>query len=273
MEFKVHLPQDSNLTWEISQFGGGFHASCMNEERQMPGSGFSLVRETAKKKALAELNERLLVMQLHRTSQKEDWGLDFDDSCSGFAVGYNKTKTELRALAEGLERWTLSHWIDQGFEMAEISIEPSNQLRKDVSTYFETISTYLKTVNVLMGNQLLRFNIAVILGWAESGVFAGYGTKLNRDEAIDHAHIEALRNLLIYRNQRQRDDFPYNRIWFFAQNATFARLELSRVRSKSWPIPILALLKTEYVNDLWLSRAIFEGWTPWQMGSENRFLY
>ncbi len=270
---RTFSPEDGSLSWEISYISNYFHATCYSREMAVAGSGFAQFRETAKKKAHAELNERLLVRQLLNSTQFKEWGLDFDNSCSGFAVGYFESKSQLRAMAEGIERWTLSRWIDNHYSLPEISITNFSPASVAIQSFFERTSAYLKIVPFQLGNQLLVMNVAVVLGWKDGGVFAGYGSKLSANEAIDHAHIEALRNLVIFRNQPERDVFPYNRIKFFAKNASSAAAVIMQTSEGKWPIPRLHLLKSEKFENLWLSRAIFEDWTPWQFGSKERFLY
>lgn len=271
---KTFAADADDLGWEISEIAGSFHVSCFHPETALTGSGFSLEKETAKKKALSELNERYLVSQLKTNpSQKEIWGLNLDDSCSGFAVGYSQTKAVVRAVCEASERWALSQWIDNHFALELFTDSISTPVAKTIQRNFIDCTTYRRKVSVLIDGKILEVNIAVVLGWTSSGVFAGYGSKLSADEALEHAFVEVMRNFVIHKNQPARESFPYNRIHYFAENRKAALGSIEGRQHHAWPIPSFKMIKAESFGDLWLARAIFEGWRPWQEGSISRFLY
>lgn len=274
MIIKVYAPNSPRLQWEVSSLAGHFHVSCFDPDTELVGSGFSLILETAKKKAFAELNERSLASQLSNDREaRVAWFLDQDSSGSGFAVGYTESKSILRAILEATERWALSQWIDVGLEMETVFNTQSSPVSREVSGFFKSSSVYKIETPVLVSERLTVVQTAVVLGWTERGVFAGYGTKLNLQEAIDHAYIEALRNFLIFSNQNKRSSFPFNRIWFFAEHKEIAEEIVKTRRRDKWPVPSLQFLRSGQFGDLWLARAIFHGWEPWQFGSEKRFLY
>ncbi|NJM09453.1 MAG: YcaO-like family protein [Bdellovibrionaceae bacterium] len=262
-----------DLLWEISELAGHYHVTCLHAGLGLAGSGFALLKETAKKKAFAELNERFIVDQLNSSDAKSEWVLNFDESCSGFAVGYTKSKAVLRAVCEGSERWALSKWVDEHFALEEVSFVTTSPVAAAIRHFFTGFSVYKNEVPVMLDNNVLKVQIAVALGWSDKGVFAGYGSKLNLEDAMDHAFVEALRNFLIYRNQRERSSFPYNRIKFFAENKDVALEVLCKSKRAMSQLPVLKLLKAEQFGDLWIARAVFDGWTPWQRESISRFLY
>lgn len=266
-------PGDPRLRWEFSELAGHTHASCYTDTG-FGGSGFSLKREAAQRKAFAELNERYIVYQLVRHEKwKKDWKLDFDSSCSGFSVGFSKDKTLLRSLLEGCERWALSQWADKGFILEPIKA-PHSEVLEQMGQFFSESTLFKIEVPLLFGENLIKAQVAVFLGWTENGVYAGYGTKLSLRDAIEHSSIEALRNYLIHKNQQTRSHFPYNRIHYFANSRKVAEEVVASIqRSDSWPTPQLSFVKIESFNDLWIARSIFRDWRPWQDGSVSRFLY
>ncbi|MBX2989263.1 MAG: YcaO-like family protein [Bdellovibrionaceae bacterium] len=266
--------KSESLFWEMSEVSGYWHVNCIDKKFDVGGSGFSVLKETAKKKSFSELNERFLVTQIKSIDcKKKEWGLHFDNSCSGFAVGYSKSKTILRAILEGCERWTLSQWIDYKISLRELKIKLDSPMHQELTKFFSGYSIFFKTIPIYFAERILKAQVVVFLGWTEKGVFAGYGTKLIFEEALDHALVEAVRNFLIYENQQGNDQFPYDRIRFFAENKPAAKAAIHEHNRQHWKMPALNLLKIDRFDDLWIARAIFDGWEPWQKGSVSRFLY
>jgi hypothetical protein len=262
------------LKWEFSEIAEHFHVSCVDLQKMERGSGFHADRSVAKKKAFVEMNERSLVQQLvFDDKMQSEWGLDLDGSCSGFAAGYDREKTLLRSMFESVERWTLSRWIDDGFAINEVKENLGSPVRNEIQNFFDSHSLYLRKVPLIFQDHAIIVNLAVFLGWTKSGVFAGYGTKLDYNEAVDHAHVEAYRNFVIYKNQPEKTGFPYNRIRYFANNKGAALKVIKNATQSEWTSPKLKFLKIEQFENIWLSRAMMDGWIPWQKGSETRFLY
>lgn len=274
MVIDILQPDSKNLFWEISNIGGHFHVSCVDKRLMKRGSGFHSDRAVAKKKAFVELNERYLVSQLAQDPEVRPlWALDADSSASGFAAGYDRQRTLLRALLEATERWTLSKWVDDHFAIPEVADHRPTAAQREIHSFFASASLFHINLPLLVQAELVNAHVAVFLGWTGSGVFAGYGTNLSKDEAIDHAHIEAYRNFVIFKNQPARKEFPYNRITYFANNKFEAQKIIETAECKAWSAPAIRFLKAEQFGEIWLARAIMDGWRPWQLGSETRFLY
>jgi hypothetical protein len=272
-EIKTFRADSTAFMWEISELSNGHHVTCYDPDQRLGGSGFSSQRDEAKKIAFAELNERYLVRQLNADKiQRQVWDLIFDESGSGFATGFSEQKAILRAVCEAAERWALSKWIDDRLALTPVGKSPA-RLAQDAAKYFDECSVLKVEVPVLIQDQLIKIQVAVVLGWTKEGVFAGYGARMSLNEAIDHAYIEAVRNFVIAQNQATMTSFPFDRIHFFAKNRKSAEETLAVSRSDSWPLPVLRFLKTELFGEIWLARAVFDGWTPWQRGEIARFLY
>lgn len=275
---QLHLTSDL-LRWEISNIDPFIHASCYHTEMPFVGSGFGETLELAKKKAFSELNERYIVCQLNNNYIENDpWGLKFDGSCSGFALGYSREKTILRSICEAIERWTLSKWIDEGLNLNQTEdLKKLDLYQNAIAKHFSHCTSYFKVIPVNLHDKIIQVYVTVVLAWTKQGVFAGYGSKLNLYDSLNHAAIEALRNFLIDKNQQKRDFFPYNRITFFANNRELAESIINTNTTKSetskWPFPTLKVCHTEQFHDFWVTRTIFNDWQPWQLGTEKRFLY
>lgn len=268
MVLETLVPESKDLFWEISEVAKHYHVSCVERSRDVRGGGFHFDRTEAKKRAFVELNERHLVKQIV-AGQVPGWGVDFDWSGSGFAAGYDERSTKRRALLEAVERWALARWIDQRCEIPRAPKVPSS----DLNAFYLDHSLYLLTIPLLVEREILNVHVAVFLGWSERGVFAGYGTKSTASEAVEHAQVEAYRNFVIDKNQPPRDYFPYDRIRYFAENKEVAIAALDGMKKDAWRPPALKIWKVERIGDIYLARAIMDGWKPWQLGSVSRFLY
>lgn len=275
MQIKTFLPTAADLNWEISQIANHFHVTCVDPSGLHRGSGFHLNRAIAKKIAFIELNERYMVDQIYSNSTlKREWMLDYDGSCSGFAAGYDRNRTWTRSFLESVERWALTKWADENYAIPQINVENSDFLNVEIRRFFQCNSSYVLNLPLLYNNnRILSISVAVFLGWTSEGVFAGYGTKENTADAISHAQIEAYRNFVIHKNQPARDEFPYNRISYFATNRSVAEKAILKKKEKVWPSPKIKLSKHERIENLWLARTILSDWEPWQSGQIERFLY
>ncbi len=273
-------PTATSLQWEISTVANRYHVNCLDKKSGLRGSGYAQSIATAKKKAFVELNERGFYSQIRTDEAKRKaWGLDFDDSCSGFAAGYSQANVIRRALHEASERWALSKWMDGGMALPHADDTLLSEASKKIAAHFSSYSLYRQAVMFSLNGYPVVSQIAVALAWTSEGVFAGYGAKPNFSDAVDHAFVESMRNHLIHKNQIRRSSFPYNRIHFFAMNrhvgerAIQTQSHTPRQTQTNWPTPTLKVLKVERFGEIWLARAIFDGWTPWQLGPIERFLY
>ncbi len=268
-----HLESD-DLVWEIADLAGGYHVNCVDSKSEATGSGFDFSKEMAKQKAFCELNERSLYFQLlQQDDLKATWGFDVDSSVSGFAAGLTAEKTAFRSLCEGLERWTLSHWIDNGFALRKIPAPEDRPVVRHTQESFERVDFQTTEVPLVIDQKIMKIHVSVALAWKGGGVFVGYGTKSSQDESLEHACVESLRNWLIFKNQKKRSRFPYNRIEYFAHHAEAAVAAIGGKREVAWPVPTIRLFRNEKFGDICLARTIFEGWIPWQNGPVERFLY
>lgn len=268
------ISPDRGLKWEVSPIGKYYHhVNCYDGKTGLSGSGFAASQNVAKEIALAELNERSVVCFLSNSNQQADWRLDFDASCSGFAVGWTHQQSLKHAICEATERWALANWIDRSLCIEDYFPGEDFLSILGISSTFEAVSHWKKEVAVPVNDQILNISIVVTVGWTKNGAFAGYGAKTDSRNAIVHSVIEALRNFSIYSNQGPSGHFPYNRIAYFANSKSEALEIVGNRRESLWPMPVLSFLRTDNIKGLWITRAIFDGWEPWQKGPINRFLY
>lgn len=262
------------LKWDYSKIAETyFHANCSHKE--ISGSGFANNLCLAKKIAFSEFCERSFVLNLLNSKMQDDpWDIKFDSSASGFAVGYNLKNTVKRSLCEAVERWVLSKWVDEKFE---IKILNSDSLTKKLQIfskeYYLKYDLYHREQMLYLNNEVLKIHVVVFLGWQKSGVFVGYGSKFTLQDSINHAFIESLRNYTIFKNQIKRDYFPYDRIHFFGENPQVASDFLNLEKTQKWPNPNLKCIHHQKFDNMYISRTIFEGLKPWQLGKQDRFLY
>lgn len=180
MKIQTISPKSEDIYWELSEIGNLCHASCTHNGYKISGSGLGYKYEIAKKIAFSELNERHLVLQLQKlNSEVNKWGLNIDNSCSGFAIGYSRESTVLRSALEGVERWALSQWVDEGYCLQKID-DPeftTADFKSVVNSCFNSISIYHAVIPLFLFNKVLNINVCSLLCWTEFGVFVGYGSK------------------------------------------------------------------------------------------------
>ncbi len=98
------MESKSDLFWHVSvvnQFG----ITC---------GGLSNLREHAIRIGISEYIERFEFSRLLNTSISSQFLLDKFPSTCGFAAGFNSLKTKKRSIAEAVERWCWSKWVDEG---------------------------------------------------------------------------------------------------------------------------------------------------------------
>lgn len=270
------LTKISGLNWELSEQEPYYHVNC-HIPNLSAGSGFAQDVHLAKAKAFSEMVERYMVSELASDPKAaHSWRLDFDPSCSGFAVGFNKDRTLWRSICEATERFVVSKWIDEDLPLSRLRTTPHQHIALGFKpTGIEEWYGFYVELPVQLGDRVVILNSAVMSATTKRGIFCGYATRLDLDEAIEHAIVEAMRNLSIFRNQAARDFFPFDRIWYFGENKEFGLrkiLKNSTFEKSRWPTPLIKFSRADRFEDIWLARTIFDGWTPWQLGPIDRFI-
>lgn len=258
----------------------GWHVVLFDKEMNALGGGFSSDKTTARRIAIAEMAERKLFRQLLNSDDANRFRLGSHPCTCGFAAGFEKEKTRLRALAEAVERWAWSKWIDEGFKINEISIDTgkltkNGQLIIENFDHVKFFSLKIDTSSIINFVPFVELNI--ILGFKDGGVFPGSRVISFSEEKWEHGIVEAWRHLEIFRKYRGSISipFPYGRIFYFGKNSNEALKQIESAQKLIWPKPkelILQEMQTG-VTDLYFWRALMEDYLSWHEGNEKRFVY
>lgn len=280
----LNLIKSNNLSIQESKVLPGeiepyWHSSILDSTGFPVGGGYSKDRMTARKIALAEYVERTTVKK-YQDEVGTDWGFEFINSACGFAVGFDEAKTKYRSLKEGIERWVMSLWIDEGYQIDEVNFAEIKHKLSPASIYFlnnfDDIKFYYKKINVFIGGHLLEISVAQTMGLKDKGIYPGSSTQYSNGCVWEHALLESFRHLRgTQNNPLDLTMFPDNKVYYFSTHADVALKQISAATKKSWPNPKVKFHKTKKIDELdaYLSRTIIDGWRCWSEGEIERFLY
>lgn len=256
-----------------------WHATVLTNDEFAISGGFHADRIQARKIALVEYFERKMVRELAKDPNDHgEWGFDLIPTACGFAAGFNKRNTVYRALAEAAERWVMSKWIDEGFfieEVAEDAIE-FDKVSCFLKAPFREVRYFKKNIRIFFQGEIVEINVAQTMGITETGIFPGSSAQINNNCIWQHALLESFRHFQgVQNNTSGLDQFPHNKVRFFAENKELALAQIEKANKKEWPNPQITLerVKSFYNEEVFLARIIFDGWRSWHEGSIERFLY
>lgn len=252
---------------------GFWQVTALEKNGEPLGSGFAKNLSAARKIAVAEFIERQFVLDLRNSSEAEKWRLDHHPTACGFAVGFDPLNTQIRSIAEALERWALSKWMDDGCYLEKERREVCSHEGVKVLGEFDDCFVFKKEFFVNIGKICTSFHLCVLAATRGNGSFMGSAVRTNFSDALTHSLMEAYRHYIISKQDRNFNIFPYNRILYFARNIGVAMGKIHSKKNNEWPHPILDFQRS-YRNELFcVSRTIFKDWMPWERGPIDRMLY
>lgn len=263
------------------QIGENFwHTTFLSEGVPLCG-GYGKSKNYSRSVAAAEYLERTKYIELSNSTSdiKKKWGLDLIPTGCGFAAGFNQRNTIIRSLAEGLERWVISKWVDEECYLEE---KDSNNLSKTFAkpsrwymSQFDFVRFFYKEVVIQISKDFFKFKIAVVLCFKGDGVFMGSSADLEGKNIWLHALVESFRHLRIVKAENPRNVFPYNRIFYFSKNAEVIKKQVNKCIKQQWSDPKIILNHIEFFESegYYLARSIFSNWRSWNLGGNERFLY
>lgn len=270
------FPNFSHLEESVLGAGGSesyWQVTALNKDGNSVGSGFSKDLNNARKIAIAEYIERNFVLDLKKSSQKNEWELEaFPTSC-GFAAGFDLVNTKIRSVGEAIERWALSQWIDKGCYLEKDHLGIWSDESSRLLNSFDSIDIFKKDFLYVLDNKILPYQLCMVVAFKDKGAFVGSGVRFDYKEAKAHALLEAHRHLLISKQDRNFSIFPYNRIMYFANNKAIAANLIKTKRTKPWPKPVVKFQRSFQSELFCITRTIFEDWVPWECGAIDRMLY
>lgn len=267
IEESALFPDESDSYWQ---------STIINEENFPVSAGFHCDKLYARKVALAELIERQSASAVYLESP-EKWGFETISTLCGFAAGFDEYNTRLRSLKEGLERWVMSLWIDDGYYIEEVG-QPEDLPKSCLFLIepFDEVLFYFRKVTVLLDNKLIEVPVAQTFGLKGKGIYPGSSTQDTGNGIFEHALVESYRHYMGVKNNPKRGDiFPDNKVYYFSENKDVALRQMRSATNKAWPTPKIKLHKAIalYEGRAFLARTIIDGWTSWEKGPLERFLY
>lgn len=256
-----------------------WHSTILDRDTFPVAGGFASDRMQARKIAIAEFLERKTFREISQSDdEKKKWGLDLIPTACGFAAGFDRTNTILRALFEACERWVMSKWIDDGFYIEEI---PSDKINLDpVSQFFAKkfieVKFYKKKINVFFHGKIIEVEVAQTMGFTKEGIFPGSSAQVNDGSIWQHSLLESYRHLLAIQNNTVGfDKFPGDKALFFSKNKDIAISQIKNANQEKWPIPevIFERIESKHHEQCYVGRVILKGWRSWHEGPLERFLY
>lgn len=251
----------------------GWEATLYDQEQKAMASGTASELETAKRITIAEYLERQFFYQMCQDELIcRDFLLTEYPSTCGFAAGFDDEKTKMRSLAEALERWAWSMWIDHRCYISpKIKDIQMTELAEELHSRFDEVLFFKTQFSVFN----LKFDFGVSLAIKNKAVFAGSRTGFAGEDLWEHSLIEAHRNYCNFIYGHQNNNIICKRITYFANHPEEALKAIPQENSKKFPDPELLLFKEFETNlpGLFLYRGIIKNTIPWTQGPVNRFVY
>ncbi len=274
------------LAQKDQSFQVGWNAIAYFKSNFAISGGTHKTKEVAIRIAIAELLERAYFKKIINDKDlASEFMFDRFPTTCGMACGFENDKTKLRAVAEGLERWVWSKWIDEGYLMDSMPFNELNltPLSKELLARFEEGGQFYQKKFMFLNQE---FYFSVFLGVTENGIFAGSRVALKEDELWEHALIEAYRNYsnyLISANEQPnvslsseiQKSIVAQRVFYFGSNKNEAIKQIKNATKKDWPIPQLDFIKEFNTGQegVFIWRCILQDWMGWHLGDEKRFVY
>jgi hypothetical protein len=280
IEFIPEIASSEESPIEFDKVIIGWHVVLFDQNKNALGGGFHKQKDVARRIAIAEVCERKLFRQLKESPVKLIFDLNNHPSTCGFAAGFESDKTRYRAIAEAIERWTWSKWIDEQYYINKATIDFSelSEVSKFFYKMFDSVIFFEKTISTnAIPNFTENIKIGIVLGFKNGGVFPGSRAAISTDEIWDHAFIEAWRHSEIFIKYKGSLSipFPYGRIFHFGNNGNEAIEQIQKANKLDWPNPQQSLILDYHtgVDGLFLWRSIMKDFMPWSSGNEKRFVY
>ncbi|MBC7458515.1 MAG: hypothetical protein H7235_09565 [Bdellovibrionaceae bacterium] len=271
--------QEYNLLAESGE--NYWHSNFLDKNGFSVASGFGDSINVSRKIAFSEFLERSKFNEIKLGSDelRQKWGFSINSMGCGFAAGFDLKNTVNRSLSEGVERWVMSKWIDEGLHIEQLNSKCVFESLDDVSKWFcrqfDTVLFFEKTIVVEFFNVFHKIKVGFSMGLKAGGIYPGSSAQVTGGSVWQHALLESYRHLLVVKNSVVASSYPENRIRFFSKNAAVALAKLDSAKNKKWPDSEILFHECEAFqgNSYFVARTILKGWSPWNLGPVERFLY
>ena len=268
---EIKLPSEAMDIWQ---------STVIKKNGVAIGSGTSTNKNTARRIAIAETLERKYVKELINNSSKDQFLLNEYPTTCGFAFGFEQNPTKGRAIAEAVERWVWSKWINEKYKIE--THHPTKDELGAMGGYFhktfDSITFFNRQLNLKVNGGIVKLQIGISIGEKDQGVFPGSRVTTINENVWEHALLESWRHFHIFQktDRKQLDsNFAFRRVVYFGENKKEAYAQIKRANRNDWPEPELRLLKQYDCsnNRLILYRALCKDFEGWHNGGDNIFIY
>lgn len=275
-EYIQHVVRGETQFIGESEYPIGWQTVLYSQENYALGGGLSSSLETSKRIAVAEVCERKAFIEISTSKHCKDFLIDSHPTSCGFAAGFEKEKVKIRSLAEAVERWAWSKWIDDGYYLKRTSLPKLSKISQELIKNFSEVMFFQKEITIEIDNEKkYNFNINIFLGFKEDGIFPGSRVTLVGDCGFEHAIVEAFRHLMIFKSDQNNLDIVYERIKYFGKNKQVALNQINKAIKFEWP-KFEILMQKQYesnVKNLYVYRTLPKNYIPWNDGPRERFVY
>lgn len=278
-ELNAFLPDIKEVQESPFIIGGkelAFQSSVILNTGYCIGSGFSENARISRSIALSEAIERKAFFNIYKSDLKSDYLADVFPTTCGFAVGNDLQSAQNRAVAEAVERWLRSKWIDEKYYLYEVNILPSelNILEKYFTNFFEKVRVFIHTCEINVNGIVEVVNSVITVGLSAEGAFVGSKSVLNEKAPLLSALVESWRHLRLSTSSTQKDT-EIKIIKYFARNKEAALTQISNANKNGLKNPELRLLKKVDIpiEGIYCFRALCHDFKGWHGDEIHRFVY
>ena len=175
---------------------------------------------------------------------------------------------------EMTETMPVKYYIEElSSELLEKNLDPISQF---FIGHFDKVLYFKKEIPVQIDEKWISLEIGQTMGLKDGGIFPGSSAQKTGGNLWQHSLLESFRHLLAVKNNPDRGDvFPDNKVHYFAKNAKAALDQIYQLKQKQWPLSQIKFHHCEHIEDgdYFIARTIVDGWTTWNRGPIDRFLY
>lgn len=281
-EYVSLVPTFAGLEVSPIRLSGGdalsFQTSVVDFQGRSLGTGLGKVKEFSILKALNESVERNIFSNVRQCQfRSAEFLIDEHPSSCGFAVAQKKNFARDIAVAEAVERWVRSKWIDENYfiEESELDNVRTCNLLKWSFEHFRKIRVFEKKLSIVLDCRARQANSIIVVAYAKNGAFVGSNTKLDLEADFDHALMEAWRHLRLATSEAKHFEEEKRPIVFFSENFEEADKQIMRANKKNWPSPKLRIVREVPLStpNFHCVRAICDDYIGWHINDGTRFVY
>lgn len=228
--------------------------------------------------------ERLEETPIENDGQVIGWHVNVvsKNNYIGSGIGLDLDVARRIAIAEAIERWSWSKWIDEGYiipELNDFKLIEFTPLTKYLYKQFDSFKLYQVELNcsdLNLQDFPEKIKLCIFIGLKNGGVFPGSRVCALDEDGWSHAVVESWRHLVIFKsNSNLKNIFPCKRINYFGTNAEEAINKIIGADKIIWPKMKLLLHENivTKIPNTYVFRTLLSDYIGWDKGDEKRFVY